>query len=369
MAHRNLDAPIFVVGAPRSGTSILTWCLGQHQDVLATEESNWMGEFAVSAAVAHAVGSARGERSQLSACGLSRQDFLEAIGRAVNRLLLSQRKGLLANSERAAVANPGLSNGAIQLVRNSSDPKRRWVDGTPEYSLQIPAVRALFPHARFIHIVRDVRAVVKSLLLMRTDSGQQLVSTEQEAISYWYRCMQACLAAEQAWGSGVVLRVRYSDLVARPAATITRVLDFLSLPHESWPDACLEPLSVRLNSSSVPADFDPHDAATDPVVRAEAERLFTQVENRPQEPLVPDAANAGAQWKSFAQRVSFVQSLDAEYARAQETISQLSQELEERTRWALELDQKCAEKDAWIAELQKWPRRLERISRWKPWAK
>jgi hypothetical protein len=44
MQHR-LNKPIFIVGAPRSGTSILAWCLGQHPNILPQEESNWLGAF------------------------------------------------------------------------------------------------------------------------------------------------------------------------------------------------------------------------------------------------------------------------------------------------------------------------------------
>jgi sulfotransferase family protein len=41
------NKPIFVVGSPRSGTSILTWCLGQHPNILVLREFAWMGYFAV----------------------------------------------------------------------------------------------------------------------------------------------------------------------------------------------------------------------------------------------------------------------------------------------------------------------------------
>src|SRR5258707_13348198 len=44
MQHR-LNKPILIVGAPRSGTSILAWCLGQHPNILPQEESNWLGPF------------------------------------------------------------------------------------------------------------------------------------------------------------------------------------------------------------------------------------------------------------------------------------------------------------------------------------
>ena len=48
MQHEK-NRPIFVVGSPRSGTSILTWCLGQHPNIIPLEESGWMGDFAIEA--------------------------------------------------------------------------------------------------------------------------------------------------------------------------------------------------------------------------------------------------------------------------------------------------------------------------------
>jgi hypothetical protein len=55
------NKPIFVVASPRSGTSILTWCLGQHPNMFPVPESNWMGNFAVNIAVACEIGAARGD--------------------------------------------------------------------------------------------------------------------------------------------------------------------------------------------------------------------------------------------------------------------------------------------------------------------
>ena len=89
--HEEINKPIFVVGSPRSGTSILAWCLGQHPNFFPVPESNWMGDFAVNVAISYQVGAARGIFSILSAMGISRDEFCSHIGRSVNSLILKHR--------------------------------------------------------------------------------------------------------------------------------------------------------------------------------------------------------------------------------------------------------------------------------------
>src|SRR5438309_11580402 len=84
--------PIFIVGSPRSGTNILTWSIGQHPNILALEETGWMGPIAHAVAIAHAAGSARGERSQLSAMGVTRQALMSAFGGAINDVVIGHRQ-------------------------------------------------------------------------------------------------------------------------------------------------------------------------------------------------------------------------------------------------------------------------------------
>src|SRR5437868_11611723 len=88
------NRPIFVVGSPRSGTSIFTWCLGQHPNIFPVPESNWMGDFAVNLAVSHRVGTARAERAILSAMEIERDEFFAQFGCSINQLILSHREDL-----------------------------------------------------------------------------------------------------------------------------------------------------------------------------------------------------------------------------------------------------------------------------------
>ncbi|PYI86389.1 MAG: hypothetical protein DMF09_01795, partial [Verrucomicrobia bacterium] len=89
---KRTESPIFIVSSGRSGSTILTWCLGQHPNIIPEEESNWLGPFAIDAAVAFHRGSVRGERGQLSANFIQREELLSGLGQAINELIVSHRR-------------------------------------------------------------------------------------------------------------------------------------------------------------------------------------------------------------------------------------------------------------------------------------
>jgi hypothetical protein len=322
--------PIFVVGSPRSGTSILTWCLGQHSNIFVQEESDWIGPFAYQIDIAYRMGSARGERSQLSALGIRREEFFAHFGQSITNLILDHRQSLEARLTAQhelgslAVAKPAPTY-AFQIARSESDSKARWVDGTPEYSLYIPPLRTLFPEARFVHITRNVTSVVHSILNFERTGGPALVSTEQQAYEYWLRTVRACLQAERAYGSEIVCRIRHSDLISHPEATIRRLLAFLDEPFEP---SCLEPLRERINSSGVPANFNPSDPGTNPAVIDEANRLNQEVMMAPMN-ITPDPAAAAHLEGSFNERSIYLANLGSDHARSLERIAKLQKKLDD----------------------------------------
>src|SRR6266704_434089 len=183
--HEEINKPIFVVGSPRSGTSILAWCLGHHPNIFPVPESNWMGDFAVNVAMSYQIGAARGIFSILSAMGISRDEFFSHIGRSINSLVLKHRgdldrKRLMIAVQRllkeqglylgevtgefdaatsAATRQYGIADesdllsyelvDSLRTAASDSEYKTRWVDQTPEYSFHICGLRKLFPCALF----------------------------------------------------------------------------------------------------------------------------------------------------------------------------------------------------------------------------
>jgi hypothetical protein len=317
--QRNINKPVFVVGSPRSGTSILTWCLGQHPNIFPVPESNWMGNFAVNVAMAYQVGAGRGDRSILSAMDIREDELFAAFGQSINDLILSHCKNL-ERKRQSGGPLAGLKGRWFEGRSAASDPKTRWVDGTPEYSLFICGLRKLFPDARFVHIFRDVGAVVRSMLNFHRIAGTKLVANEEKAYKYWLRTVRACIKAEQAYGRGVVYRIRYADLIDNPESAMRSLLDFLEEPYSA---KCLEPLAERINSSNVPVDFKADDPATDPRIIEKATRLCAKVSEAPQADR-PSREAADEMETAFRERVDYTASVDRAHKKTRHIIKALN---------------------------------------------
>jgi hypothetical protein len=96
----------------------------------------------------------------------------------------------------------------------------------------------LFPQAKLIHTVFDVRRVVSNLVAQPMPSKQTY--TVDAAVDLWLRTTRACLEAEMAYGSERVLRLHYRDLLRDPEAVMRRCMQFLD---ESYDEACLRPFT------------------------------------------------------------------------------------------------------------------------------
>jgi Sulfotransferase family len=275
-----------------------------------------MGDFAVNVAVAYQIGAARGDYSTLSAMDIGQDELFAAFGQRINDLILDHREHLEAKRKTRCV-ELNLDPRWLEATSRAAGPKRRWVDGTPEYSLHIYGLRKLFPQARFVHLLRDVQAVVRSMINFHRSTGIQLVASEEDAYRYWIRTVTACLLAERAYGPTVVHRIPYRDLIKNPESTVRSLLDFLEEPYA---ERCLEPLELRINSSTIPADCETTGPPADPVVVAEAMRLSSEVEETAQ-PGEPSSAVAVEMERAFQQRVNYVGRLDSSPTRPRMSVA------------------------------------------------
>jgi hypothetical protein len=265
-----------------------------------------MGNFAVNVAVSYQAGASRGDRTILSAMDISRDEFFSNFGRSINDLILSHRSDLEKKRK---------------VARLPSEPKTRWVDGTPEYSLHICALRKLFPEALFVHVLRDVRDVVRSMLNFHRVAGFSLVRNEEHAYKYWLRTVKACAQAERAYGSPVVHRVSYTDLIENPESVMRSLLDFVGEPYCA---RCLELLSQRINSSNVPADFVADDPATDRCIVEEAVHLYSELQKS--QPTNPSSAAADEMEAAFDQKVQHTATVNEQLHSARRILKTLEKQ-------------------------------------------
>ena len=208
-------APVFVVGAARSGTSVLAWALAEH-DAFAT---SYEADFIVN----------------LYGFGRLQRAYSKARSRSDGWL------------QRNAVELPEfcqhLGDGLDGLYRSrvSGD---RWIDATPRHSLMTLELALLFPSARFIHIIRNGRDAVNSMI----HSGFEAWSARSFTLACmnWARYVRGCRRLTAA-SPGRVLELRYENLVASPAQTWASIFDFLDAKHSDGPARFVE--TNRINSS------------------------------------------------------------------------------------------------------------------------
>ncbi len=153
--------------------------------------------------------------------------------------------------------------------------KARVAEKTPNNIFFFPHLHRIFPDATFLHMVRDGRDVVASLLTMdwTTPDGTPIDYTRDVRLAsrYWARAIVAGRAfLAMSAGTSRYREVRYEDLVDRPEACLRALFAWMGEP---WEPAVLSYYERQRELG----DESSADAVTRPMHRASVGRWRSQL--------------------------------------------------------------------------------------------
>jgi len=113
-----------------------------------------------------------------------------------------------------------------QYIKKHFPSSKLWGDKTPLNTLYLSWINKLFPNAKYIHLIRDGRAVVNSYV------KQGIYDNHGEACARWNTSIEKARKFKDKYGRDKVFEVRYEDLVVNPKKELEKICKFLDINFE-----------------------------------------------------------------------------------------------------------------------------------------
>lgn len=210
------DKPVFIVSAPRSGSTMLRLILDANPN-LAVPPPDWLFDLVYPYLYSY------GDLTKPANLVALAEDMLATptVGKWPVKPTAAD---LVAKSPQPDFA--GLY-AALHREYAKSEGKTRWGEKTPRNSFWMDEIRALFPQALFIHIVRDGRDQAIDI----SDSLLWPYSVYSGAY-LWQRYVLAVRESAKALPAGAYCEIRYEDLCAAPEPAVRKLCEFIGEPFE-----------------------------------------------------------------------------------------------------------------------------------------
>ncbi|MCB0107196.1 MAG: sulfotransferase [Caldilineaceae bacterium] len=270
------NAPIFIVGVPRSGTTLLAAMMAAHSRLSCGTETRFFHFLAKTDAQALCAPATWPQRAvdflfslHLVDCpipehfGLTRaaiDDYLQAQAPTVPAIL-----------------------GALTDQLRQQEGKARWVEKSPEHLRHVPTIRHYFPASPIIRIVRDPRDVALSLMKTPWASDHFL-----DNLLVWRHYDEASASFFQT--DSCCATVVYEELVQAPEHELRRLCHFIGEEYQS------QMLDTSQSATHVVTEKDRwHRIVDKPADRSRSgvwQRELAEEENRLAEALLGDRLRA-----------------------------------------------------------------------------
>jgi len=246
------DRPIFIISAPRAGSTLLFETLSQFPDLWTVgRESHDLME---------AIPELHPAASNFSSNRLTEADALPHIGPALRDRFVRELR------DRSGTAY-------LNLPVKQRPQKIRFLEKTPKNALRVPFLKAIFPDALFIFLYREPRANISSMiegwrsprfisyrklpgwskknwsfLLIPEWSSLQNSSIAEIAARQWQTTNSYIWDDLQSLPSSSWCMIKYQNLIEEPEKVIREINEFAGL---SWDQKIEERLSQSLPISAV----------------------------------------------------------------------------------------------------------------------
>lgn len=214
---------VFLVGCPRSGTTLVGRIGDAHPVLAVVHETRWIPRCFE-------------RREGLTVDGLVTPMLVDRLRepRVVKALGIDEDE--IEKLIRQAVGVP-FSNFVTALFDRYGErhEKRLVGDKSPGYVRYLPMLHVLWPGAKFVHIIRDGRDVCLSVLEWRKGStrfstfGDDPITT---TALWWTWYVQLGLEGGGPLDPTLYHELRYEDLVAEPEDTTVRLCGFLGISYD-----------------------------------------------------------------------------------------------------------------------------------------
>ncbi len=233
--------PIFIVGVPRSGTTLLYHLLAQHPD-LGWFSKNLSKKFFTDGYLQFVyrrrrVFSLRGleyPQNEFNKKYFSTIEWPSEAGFLWNRTFKGDWEVDISEKNFPVL---------IEAIRNtlSEQKKKRFLSKFPKNSIRISILNKFFPESKFIHIIRDGRVVVKSLVKrakenpdgyfgipLKSQGMKNCNDIEKHAIQ-WKQVVEDIKNSSKNLKKGQYMEIKYEDFIRSPRSFIEQITKFCEL--------------------------------------------------------------------------------------------------------------------------------------------
>ena len=199
---------IFVIGPPRSGSTMLQRMLGSHSGIYTHPEPHIVTPLAhlgyfnnVDKAPFDHINAAVAVREYVDDLPGQEEDYLDAC-----RAYLDVLYGRM------------LKKSGVKMM----------LDKTPAYGLVLPFLSAVYPEARYIVLTRHPLAVLSSFANSFFEGDMDAAVEFNDILGRYVPAMADFLRSDKV----AFHQIRYEDLVREPEARMAEIFEFLGLPNE-----------------------------------------------------------------------------------------------------------------------------------------